>query len=447
MQFDDPKSILEAAAAKPSRGIDAPALVRQGTRLRRARLAAMATGVAVVVVAASVSFGALSDGRRDDAAPGPAAPSPDDRCGPPSSRASFYLRDDVRAVDAKRLLRRLEAELRELDGALRATYVSHRAAYREFAERYREKDPETSQSLPWTALPARLDFENIDDATIAALEKRLAGRIDGFEHRTNTTGRDGACVEVVEGGKPSEPVRGPNVDVSPAERDRVEVDLRRAECRTGTVKLDGGTADFVDGSKWCTLVVFVDNGAARPVRLEMKGQTLWMEAGDSMPPWEDAMVGDFANRLFTSVIGPGEQRLGEMTFLLTPWDVPAQLEIVPARDFAPVTIPLDYDCPADLRTEPRRRCSFGEGSEPQPLTQKTARVRVTLYHCGVLPLRFGDRRWVVADPPFDATNAPEDFVGQGRFERKSAVTALYNDDSGEVILCEEIEDWEQPICN
>ena len=52
MQFDDPRAMLESAAAHPSRGVDPRALMKEGARLRRARLAAAVTGVAVVVAAA-----------------------------------------------------------------------------------------------------------------------------------------------------------------------------------------------------------------------------------------------------------------------------------------------------------------------------------------------------------------------------------------------------------
>lgn len=54
---------------------------------------------------------------------------------------------------------------------------------------------------------------------------------------------------------------------------------------------------------------------------------------------------------------------------------------------------------------------------------------------------------VVPDPPFDATNAPQDFTGQGRLERRSAVTAPYVDGAGALIRFEANEDWERPVCD
>lgn len=447
MQFEDPKSILEAAAAKPSRGVDPHALLKRGSRMRRNRLAAMATGVAVVVVAASASFGMLADGRDDR--PGPAAPSPG-RCAE-SSRVSMYLDDDVDTGEARELARMLQRRLRDLNAAFEVEYVSRRQAYRQILRDYREV-PDFDWELPWMMVPARLDFLGVDDATIERLRKMLHADVEALGRRTTTAAPEGTCVEVVEGDAPPvpqpPPTRSPRVGPSDARGGALGavVKLLRAECKTGTIRLVGGPADFVDGTKWCRFVLLVDNQGTRPIRLDLEDQLLRTPAGEGTPPWEEATFDDFSLRLFTSPIPPGRQRMGQAIFLLPPTDVPAALELHPRPGFAPASLLVEYGCAEDLREEPAMRCFLGKETEEVTSRQTWARMDVTLYHCGVDPIVFRGRRWVVPDPPFDATNAPEEFAGTGIFKQRSSIDAVYFDDSGEAIRFEASEDWEPPPC-
>ncbi len=439
MQFEDPKSVLEAAAAKPSHGIDPQVLLRKGARMRRARLAAAASGVAVVVAAASASFGMLADGRGDDR-PGPAAPSPG-RCAE-SSQVSMFLRDDVDAGAARDLERMLDRVLRDLNEAYDVEYVSKRQAYRQALRL--DDDREWPWELQPSEVPARLDFLGVDEATIERLHQTLRGEVEAIGRRTATTGRDGTCVEVVEGEPPPRtPTRTPRGEAT----GRVRVEVLRADCATGTIHLEnGGSADFVDGSRWCTFALLVNNRSDRSIRLDMGHQVLRGARGRGFAPWEDAMFGDVRTRLFSSPIPPDRRRMGEVVFLLPPTPVPAALELHPGPGFAPVSVPLEYDCPTDLRDAPGRRCMFSTGDALQTFVHTQARATVALYHCGIEPLRFGGKQWVVPDPPFDATNAPEDFTGHGVFKQRSGVDALYVDDSGEVVRFEASEDWEPPPC-
>jgi hypothetical protein len=75
-------------------------------------------------------------------------------------------------------------------------------------------------------------------------------------------------------------------------------------------------------------------------------------------------------------------------------------------------------------------------------------VEVSLYHCGFEELRHGDRRWVVQEPPFDATNAPPEFVGKGTFAvQDGGEKAVYTDDSGIAVTFVAVDDaWELPVC-
>lgn len=74
-------------------------------------------------------------------------------------------------------------------------------------------------------------------------------------------------------------------------------------------------------------------------------------------------------------------------------------------------------------------------------------VTVTLYHCGVNPLRYEGRDWEVpdAEQPFDATNAPPSFVGEGTIEQISADELRYTDASG-LTLRFVPDDGTEPLC-
>jgi hypothetical protein len=75
----------------------------------------------------------------------------------------------------------------------------------------------------------------------------------------------------------------------------------------------------------------------------------------------------------------------------------------------------------------------------------TTQVVASLNPCGVDDVWSDDQRWRALDPPFDATNAPAGYVGEGEFE---AVAGLYTDASGITIQFSPI-DWDQgpPPCD
>ena len=124
MQFDDPRNMLEAAAARPSRGVDPHAVIERGRRLRRARYGAAAGGMALVLAGASASFGLL--GTRDGGGRRPAAAID---CSRERLTASVFVEPYAMdaAVDA------LGEELRAHPGVERVTYVTGRQVVEELA--------------------------------------------------------------------------------------------------------------------------------------------------------------------------------------------------------------------------------------------------------------------------------------------------------------------------
>jgi hypothetical protein len=84
--------------------------------------------------------------------------------------------------------------------------------------------------------------------------------------------------------------------------------------------------------------------------------------------------------------------------------------------------------------------------DPQPPDAVSA-MKVTLYHCGVDPVEFAGRRWVVSDPPFDATNAPEEFTGEGSFEVLSHDRARFVDVSGIELTFRARDRYQRPPCD
>ncbi|HEX2294504.1 MAG TPA: DUF4352 domain-containing protein [Actinomycetota bacterium] len=340
MQFEDPKSILEAAAAKPARGLDAHALVRQGARLRRARLAAVAAGVAVVVTAASASFGVLADGRRGDAGPGPAAPSEDGRCRD-LRRADLRFRRDLVREEAEEIARVADALL---DGG---------------------RDAGGTTLYGRTGAPRRLYISGIEEEHLEDVVRELEEQIEAVTASADEAAR-ADCPETEaelpspDPGEPS-PAPEPTHTVTTGEDappQPLAIVLRHAECRNGTAAVVGVDAEFADATKWCRFVLRVDNDGDEPVTFEIDDQMLWATNGHSFTPWTDAMRGRLSRRLFDESIPGGARRTGQLVFLLPPREVPASLDLQSRPKFWTLSLPLDYDCPADLRDEPRRRCVF-----------------------------------------------------------------------------------------
>ncbi len=490
MQFEDPKSLLEAAAAKTARPLDAHGLLKQGARLRRARAAAMVAGLAIAVAGASISVRAL--GTSDDrGAPGPAG-NVEAACDQPAASATIYLRDDasrkeiralrrdlqaaekelvramgnearrlrgapgrspgvakleyiskeeayeefrnlyegrpelletlprdslpasfrVQVADAEDLVRVLETSSRAIEnvesrpdpavleclaemlcdrpiplelaifvreGASQAQvedlrqklaarddiasleYISKKEAYEEFRKLY-EDQPELFETIPRRGLPASFRIEATDEAALARLEELESPAIEEILGGFAT--RDGFCPD-----RPAtadETVRaeaGEAVDLVPVEGETSsaeDVRLLRAECNTGRLDLgDGGLFEFDDGSKWCRFVLLVKNTSPEPLELDPGAQMLWARNGNALTQWELAVENQYLSaRLFEAPIEPGETVIGHVIFLLDPDQVPASLELELSPGLEPISFPLDYDCAADLREEPRGRCFF-----------------------------------------------------------------------------------------
>ena len=85
---------------------------------------------------------------------------------------------------------------------------------------------------------------------------------------------------------------------------------------------------------------------------------------------------------------------------------------------------------------------------PSEVAAPGSRAVVTLWHCGIEPLDHDGRTWEVplGQQPFDATNAPEKFLGTGTVAPDGPGALLYTDDSG-IELRFEPEDTEpDPPC-
>jgi hypothetical protein len=76
-------------------------------------------------------------------------------------------------------------------------------------------------------------------------------------------------------------------------------------------------------------------------------------------------------------------------------------------------------------------------------------VSVKLSHCGFEDLRLDGKRWVVEDPPFDATNAPPEFVGKGHLAvPDGGGKAVYTDEAGFAVTFVAVdESWQPPPCD
>lgn len=547
MQFDDPRSVLDSAAAKPSRGIDPYRLARRGRRLRRARYGAAAAGLGLAIAVTSASLGLLGSTRNQG--PGPTGT---DACSGPDTTVSFFLRHDATDAEVQALRTELEQDpdvveveytsaasapealgevtaesgssvalapapaylrvvavdeaaarrLEDLDGpaldvvaprpvrgdfqclvqtycatempltaliflddgtprraalALRdellsargvksVDYVSKHEAYDEFVRLYEDRLDLYATISPGD-LPARLNVTAADEAALDRVRALQSPAVD--EIKSSGDLHERYCGERSE----AQPLPSPTADEDGRGESRydprtpLDVDLLRAECRTPRTLSAMEGRELPAAVKSCRFVVFVDNASWLSLEPDLDEQVLWTTNGHLLHPSPEVNEGELARRLFDDPIGPDEHRIGEVAFLLSPGEVPAALEVRLDPSVAPTRFRLDYDCAADLRRDPRGRCLFTPDQAPDGAQQASGRVEVTLYHCGVEPVVVAGREWVVPSPPFDATNAPADFFGEGRFEIKSDKYAVYVDRSGEVIRFRAIPDWAPPPCD
>ncbi len=105
-------------------------------------------------------------------------------------------------------------------------------------------------------------------------------------------------------------------------------------------------------------------------------------------------------------------------------------------------------CNGDTESEPRAVSSSTSGltsptseigvpvtttsASPGTITVELDRVRISLWHCGIEPIRYDGQLWEVPDgeEPFDETNAPDSVALTGTIQRISANELHYVDDSG-----------------
>jgi hypothetical protein len=205
MRFDDPKHVLESAAASPSRPLDAQALVRQGARLRRARFAAAAAGLAVAVGGASASFGLLGAGRGEG--PGPAAPLD---CSGEELTVSIYLHEYA----SEGAVAAFERELRENPDVVTVEHVSEKEALEELASTL---SPET--------IPASLRVRVVDTTALGEIFRTTLPVVQGV-----VPGGRLACVArtVCDGGPAPTVSIYLRDDASPSEVRALRTGLRRS---------------------------------------------------------------------------------------------------------------------------------------------------------------------------------------------------------------------------
>lgn len=536
MQFEDPKSMLEAAAAKPERGVDPYALLKRGRRLRRARYAAMAAGLAVTVAGASASVGLITDRDR----PRPAGTT----CDAPDRTVAVFARFDASDGDVERLRNRLESDpdvervelvpaeqtaellrafgprsamrgpnvpaqlrvvavdergaeriaaleggavgyvidgfasqglecLREeicntpasleasvflRDGAAKeevldlrerllripeiehVEYVSKKEAYRELKSLYPDQ-PHLYETLSPADLPASVRVSAATEEALQAVAETTSPAIDEVRWGGDLKNRlcDDATVTKTPGPSATEPA----TTSDPA----AEVALLRQECGTSLPGL--GRARFPNGEEgiWCGFVLRVDNQGEVPVVLDPERQRLAAKTATRLP-WQ-AKSG-LGTRLFDP-ISPGASRLGQLVFLLGERDAPVALELEIAGISRPIQFGVDGSCVAEVARGDSSVCAVEHEFPTSYLIRGytlEGSAEVELYHCGVMPIAFDKRSWIADPPPFDATNAPEGFVGRGRMITElGSLSATYVDESGASFELEAVEDWEQPPCN
>lgn len=357
MRSDDVKRMLEAAAAGPSRPLDVPGLVNAGARMRRARFAAVAAGVAIVVAGASATFGLPGlPGFRGDDRPRPA--SGEGICRRaikeyPFLHMSVFLRDDATRAEIESLRDALSASP-DVDDV---TYLSKKDVYREFKRLYVDQ-PELREAIPPDALPATFRITAVGEDAIERIEATVIGAPGVDEVRSADPE---AALALCESPAPDvRVVESPDDGSGPTDLvPDVDVVLSRAEC-----SVEAHYGDVVPEGKWCRFVVRVDNDGDAALNLSVEEQLL-VTSERAVSPWSQAMTGYFPSQLFKGPVPGGSSMLGEIVFLLTKEEVPLQLELQVEERDVPFAFDLSYDCVPDLHEDPRGKCLF-EGAATGP---------------------------------------------------------------------------------
>lgn len=93
-----------------------------------------------------------------------------------------------------------------------------------------------------------------------------------------------------------------------------------------------------------------------------------------------------------------------------------------------------------------------DGAAPQrPATSEVSAgfVEVMLHHCGFNPITIRGDAWEVPEEvgPFDATNAPAEWVGRGIIERAVDGASLHYMDESGITLEFVPDDGRDPLCD
>ncbi|HEX2057026.1 MAG TPA: hypothetical protein VHI71_01545 [Actinomycetota bacterium] len=402
MQFDDPRSILESAAAKPTRDLVPAVILKHGARLRRIRYAFAAASTAAVVVGASAAMGAWTGEGNGAVRPEPAASS---RCGDGEEQALLPELSEVR--------HRVQERVKEL------TRIT------DSISRHRDEPGSPARQV-------RAARKALADAEAELLE--LMERETEARRRAGSDGPD--C-------------RSEQAEVTTHEP-AAQVVLLREECDSS---LPGrGRARFPNGDlgTWCRFVLRVDNEGEMPIVLDPDLQELGSKLAVRRPWRVQGESGSLDAGLFEP-IPPGESKLGEIVYLLREDEAPVALEIHVSGILRPIQFELAVtSCAADVAEEPQQKCLFEPGGPGYTIRGHVLEgpAEVELYHCGVMPIAFDKRSWIADPPPFDETNAPEGFGGRGRMTYElGSLSATYVDESGVSFEVRAVEDWEPPPCD
>ncbi len=132
--------------------------------------------------------------------------------------------------------------------------------------------------------------------------------------------------------------------------------------------------------------------------------------------------------------GRGVRRAGGLVLLLVVAACTRDSESEPTASSNPTTPTLQVSVPVASATP---------GSSATELN----RVRISLWHCGIEPLRYGGELWEVPnrEEPFDGTNAPASVKLAGTIERVGANELRYVDDSS-LTMRFVPDNGSEPIC-
>jgi hypothetical protein len=103
-------------------------------------------------------------------------------------------------------------------------------------------------------------------------------------------------------------------------------------------------------------------------------------------------------------------------------------------------------CGSVASTAPRTASQSATALPAATASPSPRSVTVTLYHCGIDPLKYNGQTWEVPNPPFDATNRPQTWRGTGKVIALTTEHLRFRDDSGIVVEFVPDDGKPPPIC-